>query len=148
MTLTEGWSLFFPDEPDGVYMGSRGVEMLIGRPAQVIDPETGAAADAPDDLSSWLTAHPDLNASNATPVEIAGVASTYVDLSPTTDVDVLYGGGRGNNFHIPAINVRFYVIPQEGADILVAVLPSPGGTLEAALAAGVPVIESLQIVDN
>ena len=51
------------------------------------------------------------------------------------------------NFHVgPGTHARFYVIPWEGNDIFVAVLGVESTTLDTALTAGIPVIESLEIV--
>jgi hypothetical protein len=145
LTLPDGWELFF-DEPGGTYMGIPDGEFLVGRPKEVIDPKTHQPAPAPEDLLGWLTKHPDLKATDPTPVEISGRDAAFVEISPSRSVDVFYD--PLGNFHVgPGPMARFYVVPWKGADIFVAVMkPENDGSLEQALELGAPIAESLEIV--
>ena len=143
MTLPQGWSLFF-DEPGATYLGIGKGELLVGRAGQIVDPVTRQPAPTPDDVMAWFVSHPELRVTQPTPVEISGHQASWVEIDPTRRVDVFYD--PLGNFHVgPGRVARFYVIPWEGSDLFVAVLGSPSGTLEDALAAGVPIVESLQI---
>ena len=145
LTLPDGWSLYF-DETGGAYLNTGGGELLIGRPADVIDPETNQNAPAPDDLMAWFVAHPDLNATDPEPVEISGHDAAYVDLDTTRRVDVLYD--PLGNFHIgPGSGFRFYTIPWAGPDIFIALLRDESSDFDEALEVGVPVVESIEIVE-
>ena len=146
MTLPDGWELFF-DDAGGVYMGIPNGEFLVGRPAQIIDPKSHEAKAAPDDLLAWLAKHPSLNATEPKPVEISGLDAAYVDINPSDSVDVFYD--PMGNFHVgPGPMARFYVLPQEGPDFFVAIMrPEFGRSLKEALAVGVPIVESLEIVE-
>jgi hypothetical protein len=146
LTLPDGWQLFF-DEPGGSYMGIAYGEFLLGRPMQVIDPKTHAAAPVPENLLAWFRHHPDLKATDPTPVEISGLHAAYVEINPTRSVDVFYD--PLGNFHVgPGPMARFYVVPWEGADLFVAVLKAENGaSLKQALEQGAPIAESLEIVE-
>lgn len=145
LTLPDGWDLYF-DEPGGVYMGIPDGELLIGRPQKAIDPATQDPITTPDDLFAWLADHPDLNPSAPASAEISGHAASYVDVDPTRSVDVFYD--PLGNFHVgPGPMARFYVVPWEGDDVFIAVLRSPSGVLDDALATAGPILESLVIVE-
>ena len=145
LTLGEGWGVYF-DEPDGTYMNLGKAELLVGKSSDVIDPETHERVPNPPDVMAWLVAHPGLNATDPTPVLISGHDASYVDVEPTTTVDVFYD--PLGNFHVGPENVaRFYVIPWDGPDMFIAILRSPSGTFEEALEVGVPVAESVAIVE-
>ena len=147
LTLPDGWTLYFNDASGGggAYMNTGGGELLLARPQEVIVPDTNDHEPAPEDLMAWLVDHPSLNVTDPTPVEISGLDASYVEIDPTHKVDVFYD--PLGNFHVgPGKGVRFYVIPMEGPDILVAVLKNEGGEFSEALEAGVPVVESIEIV--
>lgn len=146
LTLPQGWSVYF-DEPDGTYLTLGKAELLVGKSSDVIDPETHERTPNPADVMAWLVAHPDLNATDPTPVQISGYEASYVEIEPTTSVDVFYD--PLGNFHVGPEQgrSRFYVIPWDGRDLFIAVLESPSGTFEEALAVGVPVAESVEIVE-
>jgi len=147
LTLPEGWSQFFADEFDQIFMGSADAELAISRAAQVVDPVTHEGADAPEDLLEWLTQHPAFGAPEPVAIELGGIDSQYVDLpGPSQDTDIFrFPGG---NFHIPPdVSTRFYVVPQEGLDISFVILPKANtANIEAAIAATHPIVESLEIV--
>jgi hypothetical protein len=145
LTLPQGWSVYF-DEPGGTYMTLGQAELLVGKSGDVIDPETHQRAPNPADVMAWLVAHPDLKATEPTPVVISGYDANYVEIEPSTSVDVFYD--PLGNFHVgPGHMARFYVIPWDGPDLFIAILKSPSGTFEEALAVGVPVAEAVQIVE-
>ena len=134
LTLADGWSVYF-DESGGTYMTLGDGEFLVGRNEQIIDPETNTPAPIPEDLMGWLADHPFLNASKPKTIEISGMDAMDVFYDPL------------GNFHVgPGPVARFYAVPLEGPDLFIAVLRSPSGNLDDALAVGVPVVESLEIV--
>ena len=145
LTLGAGWSLYF-DESGGTYMSLGPAEFLVLHPGQVIDPETSSPVPVPEDLMGWFAEHPGLHAGKPKAIEISGIKARYVDVNPTTSVDVFYD--PLGNFHVgPGPAARFYAVPLDGPDLFIAVLRSPTSTLEAALAVGIPVVESLEILD-
>lgn len=147
-TLPEGWSQFFPDEDDEIFMGSADAALAISRAAQVVDPVSHGPVDAPEDLLEWLTQHPAFDAPEAVAIRLGGVDSHYVDL-PGPNGDTKIFSFPGGDFHIPpGVATRFYVVPLDGSDISFVIVPSEnGGTIEAAIEAAHPIVESLEIVD-
>jgi len=145
LTLPDGWSVFF-DEPGGTYLNiGGGHEFLVGRNDQVIDPETNRPAPIPEDLMGWFVEHPGLHAGKPKPIEISGIEASYVDINPPGSVDVFYD--PLGNFHVgPGPMARFYAVPLDGPDLFIGVLRAPGGELDDALAIGVPIVKSLQII--
>jgi hypothetical protein len=145
-TLPEGWSQFFPDEDDEIYMGSADAELAISRAAQVVDPVTNQGVAAPEDLVEWLTQHPAFDGAVAVPIRLGGIEGYYVDL-PGPGADTKIFSFPGGTFHIgPDIETRFYVVPLDGSDISFVILPDAnGGTLETAIEAAGPIVESVQI---
>jgi len=134
------------DEAGGTYMNLGAAEFLVGKSGDVIDPVTHQRAPNPADVMAWFVAHPDLNATDPTPVDISGYAASFVDIDASGVIDVFYD--PLGNFHVgPGPMARFYVIPREGVDMFIAVLKSPSGTFEDALTVGVPVAESVQILE-
>lgn len=145
LTLPQGWSVFF-DEAGGTFIGLGEAELLVSKSSDVIDPVTDERAPNPADVMAWLVAHPDLNATDPTPVVISGYDASYIEIEPTESVDVFYD--PLGNFHVgPGRIARFYVIPWDGPDLFIAVLKSRTGTLEEALTVGVPIVESIQIAE-
>jgi hypothetical protein len=145
LTLAEGWSVYF-DETNGTYMTLGDAELLVGKTSDVIDPVTHEPAPNPADVMAWLVAHPDLNATDPTPVVISGYDASYTEVEPTESVDVFYD--PLGNFHVgPGHVARFYIIPRDGPDMVIVVLKTPAGTFEEALTAGAPVAEAVQFVE-
>lgn len=148
LTLPHGWSQFFPDEDDEIFMGSADAELAISRAAQVVDPVTNEAVAAPEDLLEWLTQHPAFGGPEPIAVQLGGVDAHYVDL-PGPDADTKLFHFAGGDFHLPpGVATRIYVLPQDGSDISFVILPSAsGGTIEAAIEAAGPIVESLEILE-
>ena len=145
LTLPAGWSQFFADDADEVFMGSSSAELAIARAAEVRDPETSGRVAAPEDLLGWLIDHSALDSSEPTPVTISGIESNYVEFKATREVR-LFAFETGD-FRIGAgPSQRMYVVPMDGPDLALTVTTPHSGTLEAALTAAVPIVESLQIV--
>ena len=144
--LPDGWSEFFPDEDDEVYMGAPGAELAISRPAQVRDPETSQPVDVPDDLLSWLLDHPDLNVAEPTPLQIDGIPSSYIEPDATREVRLFVF--TGGDFRIGAGNrQRMYVVPLDGPDLAITIIAPQGGELVDAVATAESIVESLEIGD-
>ncbi len=147
-TLPEGWSQFFADDVDEIYMGSADGELLVTRAAKVVDPVSRAPIDAPEDLLEWFTQHAAFDAPPApVAIQLAGMDSLYLDLPPPSADTKLFNFGDGD-FHIPpGVATRIYVVPLAGSDISIMVLPKEGGgTIEEAIEAAHPIVESLEIV--
>ena len=145
LTLPDGWELYFNDA-GGAYLNTGGGELLVGRPKEVIVPDENEHQPAPEDLMAWLVEHPSLNVTDPTPVDISGHDASYVEIDTTHKVDVFYD--PLGNFHVgPGTGVRFYVIPLDGPDILVALLKDEFGQFDTALEAGVPIVESIEILE-
>jgi len=143
LTLQQGWSVYF-DELNGTYMTLGKSDLLVGKSGDVVDPATHQRAPNPDDVMAWLVAHPELNATDPTPIQISGYDASWVEVDPTHSVDVFYD--PLGNFHVGPGRARFYVIPWDGPDMFIAVLKPEVGTFEEALTVGVPVAESVQIL--
>lgn len=146
LTLPDGWSQFFQDEEDQIYMGSANAELAIGRAAQVVDGVSHEPVAAPEDLLEWLTQHPALGDPEPVAIQLGGVDAYYVDLPGPAADTAIFSFPEGD-FHIPpGVATRFYVIPQEGLDISFSILPKAnGGTIEAAIEAAGPIVESIEI---
>jgi hypothetical protein len=144
-TFADGWSPYFPDDADEVGLKGPGVDFYVVRPTQVRVPEQVTATTAPDDLLAWIVNHPRLKASDPTSVEVAGVSGSYVDI-PQRDVDVTLFHFDSADLHVPPEGTgRLYVLPLDGADLVILALAPEGGSYEAAIAAAQPVVDSLAI---
>ena len=144
-TLPDGWSEFFPDDDEGAYMGSSHAELAVGRADEVVDPDSHAAVEAPEDLLDWLVQHPAFGGPEPVAIEIGGVEAHYVDLpGPSADTKLFhYVEG---DFHIPpGVATRIYVVPLEGQDVSVVVMPPPGKPTADAIEATDSIIELLDI---
>ncbi len=147
LTLPEGWHEFFADEDDEIYLGSPAAELAISRAAEVVDPESRLAVDAPEDLLAWLTQHPSFDAPEPVAIQIGGVDSHYVDMpGPTGNANLFrFPGG---DFHIPpGIATRIYVVPLDGQDLSLVVMPPADGSTEQAIEATAAIVESLELVE-
>ena len=143
--LPEGWSQFFPDEDDEMYMGSSDAELAISVADEVVDPESRSPVEAPEDLSAWIAAHPSFGSPEPVEIQIGGVDSRYLDLAgPSADTKLLHF--PGGDFHIPpGVATRIYVVPLDGHDLSLIVMPPQGGSIEEAIDATQSIIDSLAI---
>ncbi len=121
-------------------------ELAISVADEVVDPESHLGVEAPEDLAEWLSQHPAFDASEPVAIQIAGIDSNYVDLPPPSADTRLFHYPTGD-FHIQSgLATRVYVVPLEGPDLSLVVLPAEGrGTIEHAIEAVSPIVESLQI---
>ena len=144
--LADGWHQYFPDDSDEIALGGPGGDLNITRPTEVVNPNSGPALDAPESMIDWLTSHAKLQASEPKDIEIAGIAAAFADVEPpTSDVGLFhYSGG---DMHLPpGVPARFYIVPMDGADLVMVVLPPEGSTdLDATVDAVEPIVESLAI---
>ena len=144
LTLPDGWSQFFPDEDDEIYMHDANAELAISRPAKVRDPVTREAVDAPEDLMAWLVANPDLNVTED-PTEIDGdMPGSWIEPAPTRSVNV-YAFPGGDFRFVPGERQRAFVIPLDGPDLAVTIMAPEGGNLAEALDSALTIVESIQI---
>ena len=148
LTLPDGWHQWFPDEDDEITVGGPGADLNITRPAQVIDPESGAPVEAPDSLLEWFTDHSRLDAAEPVEVQVDCIDSHYVDLTaPTADVD-LFHYPSGDMFVPAGVSARVYIVPLEGPDLVALILPTPGADdLDAVVRQAEPIVLSLVIND-
>jgi hypothetical protein len=146
--LPDGWHQFFPDDADEIALGGPGAELNITRPAEVIDPDTGAPVEAPDSLLEWFTDHSRLDASEPVEVQVDCIDSHHVDLTaPTADVALFhYPSG---DMRLPAgVSTRVYIVPLEGPDLVALILPPAGANdFDAVLRQAEPIVLSLAIND-
>jgi hypothetical protein len=145
-SLPNGWSQFFPDEDDEIYMGSPGAELAISRAPEVVDPATRGRIEAPEDLMAWITEHPAFGSPEPVAIRLGGIDSHYADLpGPVADTKLFHF--PGGDFHIaPGMPSRVYVVPLPGIDISFIVLPREGSRdIGAAVEAAQPIVESLVI---
>lgn len=145
-TLPAGWAQFFADDSDEISLGGPDTELYMSRPTQVVDPGTGEPVDTPESLAEWFAAHPAFGSPTPMSVEIAGRQSTIFDLpGASADVD-LFAFATGNFHTVEGIPVRVYIVPLAGADLVLTIVPRlPRGTIEDAITAAAPVVESLEI---
>ncbi|HYU65120.1 MAG TPA: hypothetical protein VEK09_00070, partial [Jatrophihabitantaceae bacterium] len=147
-TLPDGWHQFFADDADEIALGGPGAELNITRPAEVIDPESGAPVEAPDSLLEWFTEHSRLDASEPVEVQLDCIDSHYVDLAASTaDVDLFhYPSG---DMRLPAgVSTRVYIVPLDGPDLVALILPPAGADdFDAVLREAEPIVLSLAIND-
>jgi hypothetical protein len=144
-TLPDGWTQFFPDEDDEIFMGMADAELAVSRAAQVVDPDSRSPAEAPEDLLEWFTAHPSFGGLDPVAITIDGIDSHYFDLpAPSADTKLFHFSG--GDFHIPpGVATRIYVVPLDGPDLSLVVLPPQGASTDAAISAVEPIVESLLI---
>jgi hypothetical protein len=143
--LPDGFSQYFPDDDDEIALGGPGVDLNITRPSQVIDPETRAAADTPEDLHAWFLDHPSYDSPVPQSMTIAGIAASYIDL-PAVSADVQLFHYPSGDMHIPpGIALRVYVVPLDGPDLVLLMLPGGGEAFAEAAATTQPIVESLDI---
>jgi hypothetical protein len=147
LTLPEGWSQFFPDEDDEIALGGPGVELNITRPPEVVDPVTRAPVDTPEVLLDWFTGHPSLEVGAPVGVEIDGIASHYVDVAASSEINIFHYPPGDMRLPAGALS-RVYIVPLDGPD-LVAMILAPAGAedLGAALSAAEPIVTSVSIDD-
>jgi hypothetical protein len=144
----DGWKTFFVDDADEAYMeGDAGMMVQITRLSQVVDPATGAASDAPDDLIAWFLAHPRLDASENLDdrTALAGLPVRSVTYATTGSDVPLFAYDLGN-FHLrPGLWSRSYVMQMDGPDLVVTVTAKSDGSLPDSI---VGVLDSLQILEG
>jgi hypothetical protein len=115
---SDGWRFFFTDDDDEMAMGKGAVEFTGGRVANVLD-ATHKVVPAPDDLVSWLAAHPRLEAGTPQPATIGGIVGQSIDVknTDTSDVDI-FAYPTGNLRVAANTTARIWVLPYEGPDIV------------------------------
>jgi hypothetical protein len=144
----EGWRALFRDDADEFAMDMNGSEpfIAIARPAKVIDPTTGTATDAPDDLVAWFMAHPRLEATTVTDrASLAGLAVGVVAYTNPGTVDVPIFAFPTGDFRVPGgVTQRSYVAAMDGPDLVVTVGIDADAAEQEALVA--EVLDSLQLL--
>jgi DNA-directed RNA polymerase specialized sigma24 family protein len=145
-TLDDGWRGLFPDDDDEVALeGPAGVFFAISRVAKVIDPTTGTAVDAPDDLVEWLTTDPRLTAEAPNAVTVDDLAGQSVDFTSNDGREhAIFAFPTGNLRIPPGVTYRCYVVPLEGPDMTI-IVGAPTAGFADAVAMTQPVIDSLVI---
>jgi hypothetical protein len=145
-TLDEGWYALFQDDLDEVAFESAGAFLGMTRPAGVIDPPPRGAVPTPTDVATWLSQHPALVATAPTTVEIAGQEGVTFEvvLEPgPTQLDI-FKYPTGNLRLLQGTRTRFWVVPMDGAD-LVILAEAPEASFEEAAVRAEQVVASLLI---
>lgn len=144
----DGWRALFADDADEFAIDLNGREPLvaIARPAKVIDPMTGVAADAPDDLVAWFVAHPRLNAEEVDDrTSLAGQAVRTVEFGNPGTVDIpIFSFPSGDFRAPPGTTQRSYVAAMDGPDLVVTVVTE--GTSAEDQQRVARVLDSLQLL--
>lgn len=146
MTLGEGWEALFQDDEDEIAFERAGPAFFaITRVSQVVDPTTGRAVAAPDDLAAWLVRHPALDADQPQPATVAGVTGTSLEaaVKSVSQMDT-FAYPTGNMHFTAGERVRFYVLPFDGPDLVAVFSTAPTG-FDAVAADVKTVLESLEV---
>ena len=145
-TLPDGWHQYFDEDVDEIALGGPNADMNITRPSRVLDPETGTV-DAPEDLADWLLNHSQFVATEAESARVAGIESRVIDIEGTAGTIEFFAYPEGN-MRLPAgAAARFVVVPMDGPDLVLVVVPV-GGTLADAIGATQLIVNSLAIFDS
>lgn len=142
--LPDGWYQYFEEDSDEIALAGPSAEMNLTRPSLVVDPD-GGTIDTPDDVADWLLTHSHFVATEEESALVAGVEARVIDVeAPTSTVDFFaYPEG---NMRVPAgVEARFVVVPMDGPDLVLVILPS-GASLAAAIDATQSIVTSLAIV--
>jgi hypothetical protein len=145
-TLDDGWRGMFPDDDDEVALEAPdGVFLAISRVANVVDPTTGTAVAAPDDLVEWLITHQKLTAGTPDAVTVDDIAGQWVDFNSTDGKEHAIFAFPSGNLRIPAgVTFRCYVLPLDGPDMTI-IVGAPTAGFADAVAMSQPVIDSIAI---
>jgi len=145
-TLEDGWRGMFPDDDDEVALeGPDGAFFAISRVSEVVDPTTGTAVAAPDDLVEWFTTHPMLTAETPQSVTVGGLPGQVVDVFVTNGSERGIIAFPSGNLRIPAgVTYRCYVLPLEGPDMTI-IVGAPNAGFAEVVEATQAVIDSLVI---
>ena len=145
-TLDDGWRGMFPDDDDEVALeGPGGAFFAISRVSEVVDPTTGAAVAAPDDLVEWLTTHPRLTSETPRSVTIGGLPGQVVDVNVTSGSELEIFAFATGDLRIPAgVTYRCNVVPLDGPDMTI-IVGAPSAGFADAVEIVQPVLDSLVI---
>ncbi len=145
-TLPDGWHQYFDEDVDEIVLGGPNADMNVTRPSRVLDPETGTV-DAPEDLAEWLLNHSRFVATEAESAQVAGIESRVIDIEASASTVEFFAYPEGN-MRLPAgVAARFVVVPMDGPDLVLVVLPA-GKTLADAIDATQSIVNSLVIVEG
>jgi hypothetical protein len=145
-TLPDGWQQYFAEDVDEIALGGPNADMNVTRPSRVLDPETGTT-DAPEDLADWLLNHSRFVATETESAQVAGIESRVIDIEGPAGTVEFFAYPEGN-MRVPAgLAARFVVVPMDGPDLVLVVLPTRG-TLAEAIDATQSIVNSLAIVDG
>ncbi|HKY49108.1 MAG TPA: hypothetical protein VJQ79_14125 [Acidimicrobiia bacterium] len=145
-SLPDGWHQYFEEDSDEIALGGPNADLNLTRPSRVVDPEKGTS-DSPEDLADWLLNHSRFAATEQESALVAGIVARVIDIEgPTSAVDFFaYPEG---NMRVPAgVEARFVVVPMDGPDLVLVILPS-GETLAAAIESTQSIVNSLAIVGS
>jgi hypothetical protein len=145
-TLVDGWRGMFPDDDDEVALEGPGRALFaISRVSQVVDPTTGTAVDAPDDLVEWLTTHPRITSQAPRVVTVGGLAGQMVDVVVTNGSELEILAFPTGNLRIPqGVTYRIYVVPLDGPDMTI-IVGAPNAGFAETIEMFQPVLDSLAI---
>lgn len=116
---SDGWRFFFQDDDDEMALGKGDVELAGGRVANVLDPATRTVVPAPDDLVSWIAAHPGLEAESPQPASVGGIVGQSIDVMNTGTVDIdIFAYPTGNLRVSAGTTARLWVLTYDGPDLV------------------------------
>ena len=132
-TLDAGWNGMFPDDDDEVALeGPGGIFFAISRVSKVVDPTSGLAVAAPEDLTDWFTTHPLLTVTTPNAVTVGTVSGDVLDVTVTNSSEIGIFGFPTGNLRIPAgVTYRCYVLPLEGPDMTIIIGAPDDGFADA-----------------
>jgi hypothetical protein len=143
LTLGAGWRELFEDDSDEVALESDSGFLAITRVTRVVDPETGRAEDAPEDLFGWLLEHDALAVECTTAVTVGGLPGMMLEATVARGADI-FAYAEGNMRVVSGQGMRYYVLSLEGPELTIV---AASGDLDALIANVQPAIDSLAVVE-
>lgn len=153
----EGWSAQFDNERYfSVFQRTEASGRFINllSPDGVFDPATGGREDlpgTPDDLTAWIAAHPALETSNPSSLQVGLLSGrqlevTLADADASGPLELLAAGGLNSQAIAPGQKLHIVVLDYRGAP-LVIVLGAPSAEFGEFFSQAEAVIGSLTFAD-
>lgn len=143
LTLGPGWRQLFEDDTDELAFERADGFLGFGRVDCVVDPKTGWAVDAPDDLAAWLAEHEALTFEGAAEVTVAGLPGTRVEVTSTRTVD-LFHYPTGNFRAVADNRFRWYIVSVNGRELTITAA-APVAAADAVFADVQAILDSLEV---
>jgi hypothetical protein len=147
--LEDGWSL--AEDSPGIIHLYRGSEapancLCLLAPDAVYDPDTGVPEPPPEDYVAWLEAHPFLETSNPSSLQVGNVAGQQMEISLLQDASPvpLFAAGETMFTLGPGDRAHIIVLDYSGTPVIVAAR-APAAEFAEFFAAVEPVVGSLSL---